>query len=47
MNFAFLLLGRHRNLTPCTEFTETSWVSSPPQLAPPNVQRLVYRALAF
>jgi 8-oxo-dGTP pyrophosphatase MutT (NUDIX family) len=47
MNFAFVLLGQHRNITPCNEYTEIAWVSSPPPASPPNVKHLVYKALAF
>ncbi len=47
MNFAFLLIAKTDDLTPCNEFTEIAWVSSPTDKSPipPNVFQIVHWAL--
>jgi len=47
MNFAFLVKGHERKITPCKEFKEFAWVASHAEKSPvpPNVQNLADRIL--
>ncbi len=47
MNFAFVINGRHRNLKPCDEFTEVTWVTHVEAVTPVplNVSTILHRVL--